>query len=334
MKQRSLYIDIVKLLAIVFVVMCHIPMAFAAEGPTGDGALWRYAMTAIGDMGVPLFMMASGALVLGKDFNTKEDIVRFYKRNWLPIYITGACWCLFYYFLNTDSPSLSGIVKTLLLANKPEVHLWYIRMILAYYLIMPVLSYLREKWVLWAMVALVFVATFGWNGVRIFVQHEAFPTTSGLSLSCYLVYLVLGYKLARSNWHVSNLLLLGITLLSLAAIVMTLSLGWFQFVWYDNPMVLVAAVSLFLLVKQTVQARTATTLVTCLSNMTFGVYLCHVVLLQPLGKAFGSLYRACDWAAFAMVGVLALLVSFAAVSLLCRVLPPPIAKVLFRCTKG
>lgn len=334
MKQRLLYIDIVKLLAIVFVVMCHIPMAFAGEGTTGDNALWRYAMTAIGDMGVPLFMMASGALVLGKDFHTKADIKKFYKRNWLPIYITGACWCLFYYFLNTDSPSLSGIAKTMLLANKPEVHLWYIRMILAYYLIMPVLSYLREKWVLWAMVVVVAAATFGWNGVRIFVQHEAFPTTSGLSLSCYLVYLVLGYKLARSNWHVSNLLLLGITLLSLAAIVVTLSLGWFQFVWYDNPMVLVAAVSLFLLVKQTVQTRTVTALFTRMSNMTFGVYLCHVVLLQPLGKAFGSLYRACDWGAFAMVGVLTLLVSFAVVSLLCRVLPSPIAKVLFRCTKG
>lgn len=334
MKQRLLYIDIIKLLAIVFVVMCHIPMAFAAEGPTGDGALWRYAMTSIGDMGVPLFMMASGALVLGKDFNTKEDIFRFYKRNWLPIYITGACWCLFYYFLNTDSPSLLDIVKTLLLANKPEVHLWYIRMILAYYLIMPVLSYLHDKWVLWMMVALVFVATFGWNGVRIFVHHDAFPTTSGLSLSCYIVYLVLGYKLARSNWHVSNIALLGITLLNLAAIVVTLSLGWFQFVWYDNPMVLVAAVSLFLLVKQMVHARTATVLVTRLSNMTFGVYLCHVVLLQPLGKAFGSLYRTCDWAVFALVGVLTLLASFAAVSLLCRILPSPISKVLFRCTKG
>lgn len=279
-------------------------------------------------------MMASGALVLGKDFNTKGDIVRFYKRNWLPIYITGACWCLFYYFLNTASPSASDIAKTLLLANKPEVHLWYIRMILAYYLIMPVLSYLREKWALWAMVVLVFVATFGWNGVRIFVQHEAFPTTSGLSLSCYLVYLVLGYKLTQSSWRVPNLLLLGITLLSLAALVVTLSLGWFQFVWYDNPMVLVASVSLFLLVKQTVQAHTATTLITRLSNMTFGVYLCHVVLLQPLGKAFGSLYRICDWGTFALVGVLTLLVSFAAVLLLCRVLPSPIARILFRCTKG
>lgn len=324
MKQRIPYIDLLKLVAIACVVVCHVPMGMDINMMDNSLPTWEYLLNAIGVLGVPLFMMCSGALVLGKDFSTHQQVARFYKRNLWPIYLTGATWCLLYYFANTDAPTAKGIVKTALLVNKPEAHLWYVRMILLYYLFMPLLSNLRQKHErsFVCAVAVAALLTFGWNVARL-CQHEPAPTTSGLSLLCYLVYLALGYYFTHRNWNIPRLALLAACLASTVFLTYIRAIGVFSFMWYDNPLALLASASAFLLAKRFRPSETVQSRMAALANMTFGVYLSHVFILKIISLILKPTLGGCEWLLFASIGLLVIFLTFSLVRLALRVLPPP-----------
>lgn len=291
--NRLLYIDIIKVTAIILVMMCHIPILYGIEATQEQMSLGWLTSIIIGAIGVPLFMMCTGALVLKRRMDCLADVMKFYRKNLLTIYITGCIWCLIYYGLSAyhsnESITIGGILKTILLINKPEVHLWYIRMILMYYFAIPFLTYLlhsHERMFI-ALVGIIAIITFGRNGYEILVNHNACPTTSGLSLSCYLVYLAIGYYVSNSkcsrynnkgNWGIPIL-----SLMMVGGITITVLLryaDWFRFMWYDNPFILIASVGFFALLKYIIEGTSiSNNIISEMSKMTFGVYLCHMVIL-------------------------------------------------------
>lgn len=332
MKQRLLYIDIIKLLAIVCVVMCHVPMLWSLD-MMGEQDLWLYGTNVVGALGVPLFVMCTGALVLQKDLSDKASVVRFYRKNLLTVYVTGVTWSLLYYLHATDAVTLKGVVRTLLLVEKPAPHLWYIRMIVMYYVLMPVLTWLLHRRVWWfvGLTVAAAAATFGWNAVRMFVLGDACPTTSGVSMASYLVYMTLGYWLARSEVRIGNTCLLLLALAGAVTLLWARATTGLRFLWYDNPLTLVSAVCLFLCVKQLSSAARPNEGISIMSAMTFGVYLCHLFVLMWLGEEIVVLTGNDIAVGFALATVSSLAISFAAVRLCKAVLPPPINRWLFRC---
>lgn len=79
MKQRIYWIDVVKFVAVVFVILAHV--VWVTEQSNHDGCgLPANLMTInriIASLGVPLFMMVSGTLLMKKGFETKADIMAF-----------------------------------------------------------------------------------------------------------------------------------------------------------------------------------------------------------------------------------------------------------------
>ena len=60
--------------------------------------LIKTCVTVFSRLGVPIFLMLTGALILSKSFETKDDLKRFYTHNWLRILITTELWLAIYYW--------------------------------------------------------------------------------------------------------------------------------------------------------------------------------------------------------------------------------------------
>ena len=75
MKARIFWIDIVKFVAILFVILAHV-VWIVEQGIQVNCILSNDFLTInriIATLGVPLFMMVSGSLLLGKDFKLSND---------------------------------------------------------------------------------------------------------------------------------------------------------------------------------------------------------------------------------------------------------------------
>jgi surface polysaccharide O-acyltransferase-like enzyme len=142
--NRIASFDFVRTIAILFVIAIHacarLNAAIVVESNSfgiihWGGALWHIIYTA-----VPLFVMLSGALLLGKD----EPINLFFKKRLQRILIPFLVWSfvlgtfLYYKENHMLSGCLTWIVKSTLTGGIHTIY-WYIYLILGLYLITPLL---------------------------------------------------------------------------------------------------------------------------------------------------------------------------------------------------
>ena len=76
-KERIFYFDEIRALAILLVLLVHTSKWFAAN-QTPHTLFWTFPtyLGGIGNLGVQLFIMISGALLLGKDISIKKLYVK------------------------------------------------------------------------------------------------------------------------------------------------------------------------------------------------------------------------------------------------------------------
>lgn len=143
---RSYYLDIARAIAIISISLNH------AVNRTYDNyfgqmeeflessylsSLLKSVVTVFSHLGVPLFLMISGALLLHKRMETADDVKRFYRHNLLELFITAEIWYFIMYwfvFFNDISSgyweagladTLLGCVKTMLFSGS-EYHEQYV----------------------------------------------------------------------------------------------------------------------------------------------------------------------------------------------------------------
>ena len=99
---------------------------------------WRiFASAAIGSLskiGVPLFLIITGYLMLDRDYSGPK-LKRFLKHNYLPLLVSFESWaCVAMIAKLATDPSVSNIVEglhTMLLIGDPlMIHFWYMQMLL------------------------------------------------------------------------------------------------------------------------------------------------------------------------------------------------------------
>ena len=83
--KRIFYLDVLRSLAIIFVIMNHVCRRFCEFTPAGT---FRWLTSAvwidIAVMGVPIFMMISGALLLNRDYELGDFMKRRFSRILIP----------------------------------------------------------------------------------------------------------------------------------------------------------------------------------------------------------------------------------------------------------
>lgn len=161
-KGRILYLDVARTLAILLVILNHavnrtwsnysgVQNEFYAIGHTLT--LIKAYLTVASRYGVPLFLMITGALILNRRFEKKEDYLRFYRNNWWSLFVTSEIWFFLGFWFNVlvkphpplASASVLGklraCVKTLLFIDQVRFDcMWYLPMILSIYLLLPVIA--------------------------------------------------------------------------------------------------------------------------------------------------------------------------------------------------
>lgn len=95
-------------------------------------------------VGVPLFLIISGYLMLDRDY-TGPKLKRFLMHNYLPMFVSFECWCaiafLPHFAANRTLQTIADFLRTMLFIDEPAmIHFWYMQMLLGIYLLIPVLA--------------------------------------------------------------------------------------------------------------------------------------------------------------------------------------------------
>ncbi|MFE7060657.1 acyltransferase [Sutcliffiella sp. NPDC057660] len=298
MAKRIVYLDWLRVIATVMVVVIHISAGMISINYFDGRSSWLATnfYEAISRMSVPLFVMISGALLLN---NQREIKYRsFLNKTLSKIFIPLLGWSIIYYMYQVYVANwyANFSVKEffqLFLANNISVHFWFMYMILGLYLTVPVIKiYIRgaEKKDLQYFLLL-------WLYASVLVKFTKFYFGYSLNLELfhvtnYIGYFILGYYLSTLQLKKAYIkeafiiMFIGMSATFLLTYFSTVNNnGQLQEFWYEylSPNVLLSAVGSFWLIKgiaSTLKKQTLPLGLNLISTFSFGIYLVHMLVIM------------------------------------------------------
>ena len=327
--RRVIYFDVLRVLATFTVIVLHLSAQHWADTDVFSNAWLAFNLYGgIVRWSVPIFVMISGALFLGRD----TDIHTILKKNVARIATVFLSWsgCYALVDLVFRHAPLSVVLSQLITGH---YHLWFLYMIVGLYLLIPLLRPIAQSETLmryFLLLALIFtfllpqlVLYFSFISPQLSVVIK----TVSMYTYCYFplgftVYFVGGYYLSRKDFsRREEAVLYAVGILALlfsiiAPVVHAKAQGAPSAVFYnyDSLNVLLTSVPIFVFAKQHLnlssfregdrQAK-ALAFVRQLSRYSFGVYLVHPMVIELL-QHFGIDTFSCN--AFFSVPLLAVFV--------------------------
>jgi len=136
-KQKVVYIEYLRIIAVLAVIGIHVSAPFFNKYGKIDNTIWWFAnlISSSSRFAVPLFVMISGSVLLGRDLPVRDFYVKRLKRVLLPLIF----WSVFYLFIRVlDGGDLGKIfIYDFLLKGRVYPHLWYLTMYLCLILFVP-----------------------------------------------------------------------------------------------------------------------------------------------------------------------------------------------------
>jgi surface polysaccharide O-acyltransferase-like enzyme len=293
MKKSYFWVDFLKSLAAFAVIILHVSVPFAghiekAEWFAGNfyDSLTRFC--------VPIFVMVSGVLLLGKS----EKLSVFLQKRFLRLLLPFAFWSVIYLALKINynlstSEILSFSIR--LFKEGAEYHLWYIYMIIGLYLLVPILN----KWILNSTkIELIYFLSI-WLFVILLslpIINKFFTRIDFRYFSGYIGYLILGYFLYHfvhlKKRFAFTIFVLAVLCTYVATYYLSLKSGTFAKKYYEylSINVVLASVGIFMVCKDImVKNQWVQKSIAFISKYSYGIYLSHVFVLLLLTKiGFGS----------------------------------------------
>lgn len=302
------WISNLRLIALYAVIILHSTSPLLQFGRV-DSVDWWTAdfLNALVRFAVPVFVMITGALLLGREYEPWS----FLKKRLTRVVVPFLFWSLVYiwYSLYNEEITFGGDVwvdakiALHLLKVGSSYHLWYVYMLIGLYFFIPVIGkYVRnasENEVLYFLII--------WFALMMITQpylSRFNPSVDMHYFAGFAGYLVLGHHLAFKDFAVKHLrfwmLLLFISGVLLIAIGSRLVIGhpglpgtvFFEPV---NPAVLMTAIGMFMLVKLTVP-KVPPIIIRIrdfVGGYNYGIYLGHALVLYFLDDPFGISYKLC-----------------------------------------
>lgn len=322
--RRVIYFDLLRVVAIFAVVAVHLSAMHWADVDVNSRAWFAFNLyCTAGKWSVPIFVMISGALFLGRD----TDIHTILKKNVARIATVFLSWsgCYALVYLVFRHAPLSVVLSEFIVGH---YHLWFLYMIVGLYLLIPLLRpIVKSESLTRYFLLLAFVFTFLLPQLALFtsfVSYEASTVIRTVIMYSYCffplgftIYFVGGYYLSRRNFSRREEIVLycvGIAAL-LFSIIAPAALSRAQgaanptFYSYNDLNVLCTSVPIFVFAKQHLNfprmGERAYTLLRKMSKYSFGVYLVHPMVIELL-QHFGIDTFSCN--AFFSVPLLAVFV--------------------------
>lgn len=287
MSNRIVYLDLIRVLSCMMIVLMHSP--HAEGGAPGYIVVPIYFITAAG---LCLFFMVSGALLLP----VKTDTFSFLKKRMGKILVPLLFWTLFYLgvslaFGEKTWSEVGHNILSIPFTRQGHGVLWFLYVLIGLYLLSPIISPMLQKATKKELkfYLLIWGITLCYPLLAPFIEITTDIYGILYYFSGFLGYFVLGYYLHAykprlSKWGLALLVI--IPLLSFACYKIfdtdKLFSGLF---WYDGLMVAMLCVAFFCgakIIPDKFPRIGGGRFLTVLSNCTFGVYLMHIFIVTRL----------------------------------------------------
>ena len=305
------WIDLIRVVAVFQVILVHLSyVIFFKDELLSANWIAANFYDSFSRMGVPLFFMVSGYLLLGKS----EPISDFFRKRFLKVGIPTLFWSVAYLLWSVEAYRNGtmalwrialSMLKVMYLGDV-EIHLWFLYILIGIYLATPILRVIvsaASRQDLMYFVILWFVTT---PLLEVAQRLLGFPTALVIPVVAgYVGYFVLGYWLAEIELNSRGRLfsLLGIIVAVAVTFVGTNILSAnagpidAYFYSYFSPPTVLASICGFLLLKDWGQNMgRVEKVLQIVSTCSFGIFLVHIFVTDLLRT--GSLgFRLYSWMA-------------------------------------
>jgi surface polysaccharide O-acyltransferase-like enzyme len=258
-RRLSIPVDLIRTLAIIGVIFLH-----ATNDLTPDSMsqleVFRWVTVdvyqSVARIGVPLFVMLTGALLLNPSKN--ESLSTFFKKRWarigLPFFFWGSIYFVWVYFADNKAVTANSVIQGFL--TSPYLQFWYIYMLAGLYLITPILriviDHANDKTIKY-FIALWFVGASVIPAISYFSPYDV--NTGIFAITGWVGYYILGIYLLRvkiSRKILVGLMVLAVSLAVIGTVYMSFNVGGtdsYYFQDYLSPTMILASVAAFLLLN-------------------------------------------------------------------------------------
>ena len=296
---RIYWIDLIRVVAVFQVILVHLSyVIFFKEELLSSNWMAANFYDSLSRMGVPLFFMVSGYLLLGKS----EPLADFFRKRFLKVGIPTLFWSIAYLLWSVEAfrngtMSPLGIALSMLKAiylGNVEIHLWFLYILIGIYLVVPILRVFvsaASRRDLTYFVILWFVAT---PLFELAQRILGFPTALIIPVvTGYIGYFMLGYLLADLQLDRRG------RILSIVGIILAVAVTFFGtnmlsakagpvdayiYSYFSLPTVLAATCGFFLLKDLGQKLERVGGLVRTVSTTSFGIFLIHIFVVELLRK--------------------------------------------------
>ena len=285
-KERIFYYDVLRAFAIIAVIICHVDHFF---GPltTPTQVFAQMTFHDIGDIGVPIFLMISGALLLNREYPSLE---KFLKRRFARIIYPFIFWIILIlgqlYYHGYNSKFIWNVF-----IGEPSIT-WYFWILIGIYLFIPVLnSFIKDYKIKGAEY---FLAV--WLFTMILKTFNAYPLWHYFNLdmfASFIGYPVLGYWLVNKDFKLDDkkLCIIGLIILIISlAVFVYLGYTKVSLIRYENLPNVMMGVGLFLFVMcldrlkkfNSIKDNFIGKAILSLSVCSYGMYFSHTIVVKEL----------------------------------------------------
>lgn len=321
---RRYWLDLARAIAIISITFNHaLSRSFHTRSetleeflimPTAESFLKAF-LYVFSRIGVPLFLMITGALLIPRDYENRDVTKRFIRHNWWQLLRTTLIWLfIMFCFIQTFEGSIlrkDGIFKTLIFLGSTMFFfnqttmssMWYMPMILVVYLMIPVIAIairkLGDKYIL-ALSGILLI-----GGVIVpnlnaildacgFIPFISWEINYHDTFSIYFLFILAGYWInaeklqkIKSSWLWSIL------------VVSTILTTFFQYWIYSTPSdyflnvadfgILMIVIPFFEIIRRKAKATPVLSRpVTYLAKIAFGIYFIHICIMYGLTDWFNK----------------------------------------------
>lgn len=342
MKQRNAHYDLMRVLAVIMVVMVHVPIKPFSENPV----LRNLLMTLISTCN-SIFFMLSGRLNLAKTFEQPTDYILYYKKKIVEIllpFVLCSALLLLWSMLQSGEPFTVGTYFSRFyrefMSGNISPHLWFMYALIGMLLATPFLSGMVQHLSDWALKLLLGLAL-GWNVVSIYFTEDlgiSFAYNNWF-LSGWIIHFFAGYAMYRLLPTISKKgrkMILGVAIAGLVLTVAGKCLFPEHFLYSSDlsPLFVLWGIGVFVFFSDHPAIRSArfARFLQFAAKYSFVMYLIHYKILFDLvliwiPEMSGATYS------FLVHTLLTLLVSFAAAFLLTTFLIAPLQHLLRKILK-
>lgn len=285
-KERIFYYDVLRAIAIIAVIICHVDHFFGSL-TTPTQVLAQMTFHDIGNIGVPIFLMLSGALLLNREYPSLE---KFIKHRFARIIYPFIFWVI----LILGQLYLHGYNTKFIWSvfiGEPSIT-WYIWTLIGIYLFIPVLnSFIKEYKIKGAEYFLVI-----WFFTMILKTFNAYPLWTYFNLdmfASFIGYPILGYWLANKEFNLNDkkLCIIGFIILIISLIVFVyLDYTKVSIIRYENLPNMFMGVGLFIFIMcldrlnkfNRIKDNFIGKAILSLSVCSYGMYFSHVIVVKAL----------------------------------------------------